>query len=146
MGITQPHTVTGLGTADTTMPIVGCGESIAGLPQGMVGPGVLASALLTWHSLGRGEWSFCSCCFLWIFRCSCCFASTEGEGRVFTCGWKEFASAVGTNAETGVGVFSPVNRRTMLGIMMSSLLCHIYSNKGKYYEQYYQGFRTCEID
>lgn len=103
--------MTGLGTAATTMPMVGCGESRAGLPQGMVGPGVLASVLLIWVSLGRGECSFCSCCFFWILRCSCCFASTEGEGRVFTWGWKELASAVGTNAEAGVGVFIPVKEK-----------------------------------
>lgn len=102
------RTVTGLGTAATTMPMVGCGESRAGLPQGMVGPGVLASVRLIWLSLGSGEWSFCSCCFFWILRCSCCLASTEGEGSVLTWGWKVLASAVGTKAEAGVGVFIPV--------------------------------------
>lgn len=100
--------MTGLGTAATTMPMVGCGDSRAGLPQGMVGPGVLASVRLIWLSLGSGEWSFCSCCFFWILRCSCCLASTEGEGSVFTWGWKVLASAVGTKAEAGVGVFIPV--------------------------------------
>lgn len=103
----------GLGTAATTIPMVGCGESRAGLPQGIAGPGVLASVLLAWFcpcpwaSPGRGDWSFCSCCFLWIFLWSCCLASTEGEASVFTCGWKDEASDVGTNAEVGVGVFRP---------------------------------------
>ena len=68
---------------------------------------MLASVRLIGVSLGRGECSFCSCCFFWILRCSCCLASTEGDGRVFTWGWKVFDSAVGTNAEDGVGVFIP---------------------------------------
>lgn len=112
--------MTGLGTAATTMPMVGWGESRAGLPQGMVGPGVLASVRLIWVSLGKGEWSFCSCCFFWILRCSCCLASTEGEGRVLTWGWKVFASAVGTNAEAGVGVFIPVRRGKIRNIRKKS--------------------------
>src|SRR4029434_2197904 len=67
-------TVIGLGTAATMMPMVGCGESRAGLLDDRVawGPGVPASALL--GSTGTGECSFCSCCFFWIFRCSCCLA------------------------------------------------------------------------
>lgn len=55
----------GLGTAATTIPIAGCEDNKAGLPEVMLdpGPGVPASALLAWASPGNGEVSFCSCCF-----------------------------------------------------------------------------------
>lgn len=88
----------------------------------MVGPGVLASVRLTWVSVGSGECSFCSCCFFWILRCSCCFASTEGDGRVFTWGWNAFASAVGTKAEAGVGVFIPVKAKEKIMKNMQQII------------------------
>lgn len=106
-------TMVGLGTAATTMPMVGWGERRAGLPQGMAppAPGVALSARLAWASPGRGDCSFCSCCFFWILRWSCCLASMEGDGRVFTCGWKAWASGMGTNAEVCMGVLTPEETR-----------------------------------
>lgn len=101
----------GLGTAATTMPIGG-GDRMAGLPLDiLVTPLVAApSVFFTGDSPGKGDCSFCSCCFFWILRCSCCLAST-GDGRVFTCGWKELLSAVGIKAE-GWGIpFIPENKR-----------------------------------
>lgn len=88
-------TVIGLGTAATTMPIVGWGDGGVGLPQDTP-----SSAFLICPSPGRGDVSFCSCCFLWIFLWSCCFASTDGEDSMVTWGWKEWASAARAKAET----------------------------------------------
>lgn len=88
-------TVMGLWTAATMKPMVGWGDGGVGLAHGPP-----SSALLLCPSPGNGEWSFCSCCFLWIFLWSCCFASTEGEEMVEPWGRKEWASAAGTNAET----------------------------------------------
>lgn len=100
-------TVMGLGTAVTTIPMVCWGDAEVGLPQD-----TLSSALLVCPSPGGGEYSFCSCCccFLWIFLWSCCFASTEGDDRFETWGWKEWASAVGTKADTVCGVFTSEDR------------------------------------
>lgn len=100
----------GLGTAATTMPMVGCGDGGVELAQGTP-----SSAFLICPSPGKGECNFCSCCFLWIFLWSCCLASTDGEDRVVTWGWKEWASAAaaaaGTNAETDCGVFISKERK-----------------------------------
>lgn len=73
---------------------------MAGLPFVRLATPLLAvpSTFLAGDSPGRGECSFCSCCFFWILRCNCCLAST-GEGSVFTWGWKELLSAVGTKAD-----------------------------------------------
>lgn len=89
----------GLGTAATMMPIVGWGDGGGGLAHGPQ-----SSGRLPCPSPGEGEWSFCSCCFLWIFLWSCCLASTEGEEMLVPCGRKEWASVAGTNAETDCGV------------------------------------------
>lgn len=84
MQLSTSLTVMGLGTAATTMPM-GCGDKIAGLPLGRLGTPLLValSNFLAGDSPGNGDCSFCSCCFFWILRCNCCFASI-GEGRVFT--------------------------------------------------------------
>lgn len=111
-------TVTGLGTAATTMPMVGWGDGGMGLPQGTL------SALFVWPSPGKGECSFCSCCLLWIFLWSCCFASTVGEDRVVTWGWKEWASAVGMKAETVCGVvMSEERKQGDLDIYRATVIC-----------------------
>lgn len=96
----------GLGTAATMMPIVGWGDGGGGLAHGPQ-----SSGFLPCPSPGEGEWSFCSCCFLWIFLWSCCLASTEGEEMLVPCGRKEWASLAGTNAETDCGgLFSKKNK------------------------------------
>lgn len=101
----------GLGTAATTIPI-GWGERIAGFPlERLVTPLLAApSDFFAEDSPGKGDCSFCSCCFFWIFRCSCCLASI-GDGRVFTWGWKELLSAVGIKAEGWVIPLIPENKQ-----------------------------------
>lgn len=104
----------GLGTAATTMPIGG-GDRIAGLPLDILVTPLVAvpSVFFAGDSPGKGDCSFCSCCFFWILRCSCCLAST-GDGRVFTCGWKELLSAVGIKAEGwGIPFIPECKRRRM---------------------------------
>ena len=101
----------GLGTAATTMPI-GWGDRIAGLPLDILVTPLVAvpSVFFAGDSPGKGDCSFCSCCFFWILRCSCCLAST-GDDRVFTCGWKELLSAVGIKAEGWGLPFIPEYKR-----------------------------------
>lgn len=95
------------------MPIGG-GDRIAGLPLDILVTPLVAvlSVFFAGDSPGKGDCSFCSCCFFWILRCSCCLAST-GDGRVFTCGWKELLSAVGIKAEGwGIPFIPECKRRT----------------------------------
>lgn len=63
------------------MPMAGWGDGGAGLAHGAP-----SSAFFICPSPGEGECSFCSCCLLWIFLCSCCFASVEGDDRMLTLG------------------------------------------------------------
>lgn len=113
----------GLGTAATTIPM-GWGDRIAGLPLDILVTPLVAvpSVFFAGDSPGKGDCSFCSCCFFWILRCSCCLAST-GDDRVFTCGWKELLSAVGIKAE-GWGIpFIPEHRRRRMNYNNTYTVC-----------------------
>lgn len=106
----------GLGTEATTLPMAGCGDWGVGLLQATP-----SSALLVCLFAGRGECSFCSCCFLWIFFCSCCFASTDGDDSIVIWGWKGWAWGMGAKAETDCKGLTSGNRNT--NIIYSRILC-----------------------
>lgn len=124
----------GLGTAATTMPIGG-GDRMAGFPLDILVTPLVAvpSVFFTGDSPGKGDCSFCSCCFFWILRCSCCLAST-GDGKVFTCGWKELLSAVGIKAEGwGIPFIPETKRRRMNKNQTYSVYCGATSVSNREY-------------